>query len=86
MCLINSLHSILLGDFNAKLGKEDIFKPATGNENLHEINNDNGVRMVNFTISKNLTVKSMMFPHHRIRKYTWTFPHGKTNILIGHIR
>jgi hypothetical protein len=32
---------ILLGDFNAKVGKEDIFKPTIGNENLHEISNDN---------------------------------------------
>jgi hypothetical protein len=32
---------ILLGDSNAKVGKEDIFKPTIGNENLHEISNDN---------------------------------------------
>jgi hypothetical protein len=31
---------ILLGDFNAKVGREDIFKPMTGNENLHEFTND----------------------------------------------
>jgi hypothetical protein len=35
---------ILLGDFNAKISKEDIFKPTIGNESLHEISNDNGVR------------------------------------------
>jgi exonuclease III len=34
---------ILLGDFNAKLGREDTFKPTIGNESLHEGNNDNGV-------------------------------------------
>jgi hypothetical protein len=34
----------LLGDFNAKVGREDIFKPTIGNESLHEISNDNGVR------------------------------------------
>jgi exonuclease III len=34
---------ISLGDFNAKIGREDIFKPKIGNENLHGINNDNGV-------------------------------------------
>jgi hypothetical protein len=39
---------ILLGDFNAKVGREDISKSTTGNESLHEINNDNGARVVNF--------------------------------------
>jgi endonuclease/exonuclease/phosphatase family metal-dependent hydrolase len=34
---------ILLGDFNAKAGREDIFKRTTGNESLHEISNDNEV-------------------------------------------
>jgi hypothetical protein len=34
---------IPLEDFNAKVGKEDIFKPTTGNESLYEISNDNGV-------------------------------------------
>jgi exonuclease III len=57
---------ILLGDFNAKEGREDIFKPTIGNETLHEISNYNGVRLVNFATSKNLRVKSMMFPHRNI--------------------
>jgi hypothetical protein len=32
----------LLGDFNEKVGREDIFKPTIGNESLHETSNDNG--------------------------------------------
>jgi hypothetical protein len=27
---------ILLGDFGAKVGREDIFKPMIGNESLHD--------------------------------------------------
>jgi hypothetical protein len=50
---------ILLGDFNAKVGREDDLKPTTGNESSHEISNDNGVRVVNFATSKNLVVKSI---------------------------
>ena len=46
---------ILLGDFNAKVGQEDIFKPTIGKESLHKISNDNGVRLVNFATSKNLS-------------------------------
>jgi hypothetical protein len=45
---------ILLGDFNAKVDRENIFKPTIGSESLHEINNDNGVRVVNFATSKDL--------------------------------
>jgi hypothetical protein len=52
----------LLGDFNAKVGREDILKPTIGNESLHEISSDNGVRILNFATSKNLIVKSTMFP------------------------
>jgi hypothetical protein len=47
---------ILLGDFNAKVRREDIFKPIIGNESLREASNDKGVRVVNFETSKNLCV------------------------------
>ena len=56
----------ILRDFNAKLGREDIFKPTIGNERLHQDNNDNGVRIVNFATSKNLVLKIKMFPHRSI--------------------
>jgi hypothetical protein len=45
----------LFGDFNAKVGSEDIFKPTIGNKSLHEISNNNGVRAVNFATSKHLS-------------------------------
>jgi hypothetical protein len=65
------LTKILLGDFNAKVGREDIFKPTIGNESLHEISNDNVVRAVNFAKSKNFIVKGTMVPHRNIHKFTW---------------
>jgi hypothetical protein len=43
---------ILLGDFNAKVGREDIFKTTVRNESLHEISIDSGVRVVNFSTLK----------------------------------
>ena len=52
---------ILLGDFNVKLGTEDILKPIIGQESLHQVSNENGVRLVNFATSKNLVFKSTMF-------------------------
>jgi hypothetical protein len=44
-----------MGDFNAKVGREDIFKPVIGNDSLHEANNDNGVRVIDFATSKTLS-------------------------------
>jgi hypothetical protein len=58
---------ILLGDFNAKVGREDLFK-QTLETILHEISNENGVGVVNSAISKNLVVKSTMFTHRNFQK------------------
>jgi hypothetical protein len=76
---------MLLGNSNAKVGREDSFKPTVGNERLHEISNDNGVRVVNFATSKNLIAKSRMFLHRNVHKYTCTPPDGNTDNQIDHI-
>jgi hypothetical protein len=76
---------IVLGDCNAKAGREDILKPTILNESLHEISKDNGVRVVNFATSNNRTVKSTVFPHCNVHKYTSTSPDGRTHNQINHI-
>jgi len=43
---------ILLGEFNAKVERENIFQPNIGQERLHQDGNDNGVRLVIFVTSK----------------------------------
>jgi hypothetical protein len=73
---------ILLGDFDNKVGREGIFKPTIEKENLHEIRNDIGVRLVNFATYKNLSKKCTKFPHRNIHKYAWTSPYGKTDIRL----
>jgi hypothetical protein len=76
----------LLGDFNAKVRTEDIFKPIIGNGSLHgEANNDKGVKVVNFSTSKNLIVKSTTFPNCDIHKHTQTSPDGVTHNHIDHV-
>jgi hypothetical protein len=85
VCLTNfpNIMKILLGDFNAKICREDIFKPTIWNESLHEISNDNRVRWVNFAKSKNL--KSPKLPHRNVLKFNWTSPDGKIHNQIGHV-
>jgi len=67
------------------VGTENIFKLTIGNESLHYKSNVNGVRIVNFTTSKNLIVKRDMFPHPNLHKYNLTCPDGKTRIHIDHM-
>jgi hypothetical protein len=62
---------ILLGDFNAKVGKEDIFKPKIWNESLHDNSSDKGIRVVNFA-----RVKIMIFLHRNIHKLNWNSDKG----------
>jgi hypothetical protein len=67
---------ILLGDFNVKAGREDIFKLTTMNEISHRISYDNGVIVVDLiesATSETWVVKSTLFPHCDIHKYTWTY-------------
>jgi hypothetical protein len=43
---------ILLGDFNEKVRRENIFKLTNGNDSLHQDSNDNSARIVNFATPK----------------------------------
>jgi len=53
------------------VGRENIFKlTKKKNECLHQDSNDNGVIIENFDTSTILCVKSTMFPHRNIHKYT----------------
>jgi hypothetical protein len=52
---------ILLGDFNAKVRREDIFKPTRRNENLYKIRSDNGATVVNLATS--ITLSRVQYSH-----------------------
>jgi hypothetical protein len=68
-----------LGELNAKLVREDNFKPTIGNESLQQDSNDNGIRIVNVATSESLVVKDTMFPQPSIHTYTRTSPDRKTH-------
>jgi len=61
---------IILGDCNAKLEKETLFIPTIGIHSAHKISNNNGQRLINFAISRKMTISSTTFPHKDIHKYT----------------
>jgi hypothetical protein len=76
---------MVMGHFNAKMGKEDIFIPVVGQYSLHQTCNDNGLKAVDFTMSRNLKICSTYVPHKEIRKCTWISPDGKTSNQIDQV-
>jgi len=64
--LPGNLIKIVLGDLNAKCGREMQFSPTLGKESLHETSNGNGLRLISFAAGKNMIISSTTFP---IRKY-----------------
>jgi len=76
---------IVLGDFNTKVGRDNIFKATIGNESLHHESNGDGVRIVKYDTSKTLMVKSTILPLRNIHKWAWTSSDGKTYNQIDHM-
>ena len=54
---------IVLGDFNAKVGKEEVYRPTIGKYSLHDDTNDNGQRMIFFAAERDLVVQSTFHKH-----------------------
>jgi hypothetical protein len=67
---------ILVRDFSAEVGREDVFNHTVGNLGVQETSNDNVDRVVNFATSKNLLIDSTMSPHRNIYNYTCTSADG----------
>ncbi|XP_072387477.1 uncharacterized protein [Diabrotica undecimpunctata] len=76
---------ILCGDFNAKISKEPSLYPTIGKHSLHNISNDNGLRLTETAAANNMLIKSTMFPHKDIHKQTWVSNDHITRNQIDHI-
>jgi hypothetical protein len=75
---------IIVGDFQAKIGKEEVFRPVIGNCSLHETSYENGIRETDFATNNNMMIKSTYFPHINIHKESWQSP-DRTNNQMDHI-
>ena len=76
---------ILVGDFNAKVGREGIFGPTVGKHSLHKKTSDNGFRLVSFAAAQNMVISSTRFQHRNIHKKTWQSPDLNTIYQIDHV-
>ncbi|XP_046986312.1 craniofacial development protein 2-like [Schistocerca americana] len=70
---------------NAQIGKEDDYLPTIGKHSLLEYQNDNGHRVIQFALSRNMAVGSTTFPHKKIHKATWWRPDQLTFNQIDHV-
>jgi hypothetical protein len=59
---------------NAKIGREDIYRPVSGIHILHNISNRNGEPICEYALVNNTSVMSTKFQHKRIHKGTWIAP------------
>jgi len=76
---------IIIGDLNAKIGQEEMYRPIIGKYSLHTLSNDNGIRLINFACSKDTMVASTLFNHKDLHKMTWRSPDGQTFNQIDHL-
>ena len=75
---------LILGDMNAKVGREEIFRPTIGKWSLHEETNENGLRLIDFAAEKGMVIKGTFFQRKRIHQATWESPDGFTKNQIDH--
>ena len=77
---------MLVGDFNAKVGREGIFGPTVGKHSLHEKTSDNGYPgLVSFAAAQNMVISSTRFQHRNIHTVTWESPDLNTKNQMDHV-
>ncbi|XP_055385015.1 uncharacterized protein LOC129614453 [Condylostylus longicornis] len=76
---------ILMGDFNAKIGREDHIQKIAGRFSLHQSSNDNGMRLCQFAEEHQLRIKSTSFQRKDIYKGTWRIPGTNSTNQIDHV-
>ena len=76
---------LILGDFNAKIGKELANQSVGGQHTIHEETSENGLILCQFAEANDLLISSTCFEHKDIYKGTWKDPAGRTINQIDHV-
>jgi hypothetical protein len=76
---------IIVGDFNAKRGREEVFKLDIGKCSPHATSNENVISAIDFASDDNMIIKGTYFQHKNVHKETSQSPDGITNNQFDHI-
>jgi endonuclease/exonuclease/phosphatase family metal-dependent hydrolase len=76
---------MIVGDFNAKIGKEERNEGVAGKETIHDTTNDNGAKICDLAAATNTFIVSTQYRHKREHKITWMIPGGTEGNQIDHM-
>ena len=77
--------TMLIGDLNAKVGRDNEgIENIMGKEGLGS-KNENGDRLIDFCVRQGIVIGGTIFPHKDIHKATWISPDGRTKNQIDHV-
>jgi exonuclease III len=83
---VSSKHlTIVMGDFNAKVGNEHQDWPSCLGKFGLESCNANGERLLQFCTVPNLSITNIMFRHKFNKKWTWSSEDGRYKNMIDYI-
>jgi len=71
-------------DFNANVGKENMYRPIIGPDSLRETRNDNSMRLIHFATSQELKISSTYLTRKYIHKYMWISSNRRVHNQIDH--
>ncbi|CAF4942469.1 unnamed protein product [Pieris macdunnoughi] len=67
---------IIMGDFNAKVGRKSNKDEFVLGEYCNGDRNDNGQRLIDFSLAYNFKIMNSFFKKRKSRKWTWLAPNG----------
>lgn len=76
--------SKIIGDMNIQTGEEIYYQDHIGENSLHEVKNDIGLRLISMPATKGVVVRGTCFDHKNIHKLTWILPDRNTTYQIDH--